>query len=171
MADATGAPTAAAAPPGAPPPASPSVAPQRAARVPGRRAAGVVGFVAGAAVVGLVWGIGSGSPAFAGMFSLSGTVTLPTGLTRASDECTGTGGYAGIAQHTAVAVYDDHGKLLATGTLGPGRSSKVARCDFPVEIADVPKGGAYYQVELDHRVRFNVPRERAEGGPFGVALQ
>ncbi|MFD4658245.1 hypothetical protein ACFWP2_21755 [Kitasatospora sp. NPDC058444] len=145
-------------------PAGPSV------RVPVWLVAGLVGFAAGAGAVGLTWGLSSSAdPAVPETFTLTGSMSLNTGSTKGA-ACAGRGGYSDIAMGASVTVYDEGGRVLATGTLGGGKPKSLDGCDFPVTVPNVPKGPQFYQVEVSHRGRISLPKADAEAGLLAVSL-
>ncbi|WP_244293884.1 hypothetical protein [Streptomyces sp. MJM8645] len=164
-----------------PAPAAAGKAAGPSVRVPVWFAAGLVGFVAGAGVVGLTWGLSSGgstgtastagSPG-TGTFALTGSMTLKSGASSGttSSGCAGLRGYDDIAMGTSVTVYDESGKVLATGALGSGSPKGLNGCMFPVAVQDVPKGPKFYQVEVSHRGKTTLQKEEAEAGLLAVQL-
>ncbi|MFJ3793485.1 hypothetical protein [Kitasatospora sp. NPDC090091] len=145
-------------------PAGPSV------RVPVWLVAGLVGFAAGAGAVGLTWGLSSSAdPAAPETFTLTGSMSLKSGATTGA-VCVGRGGYSDIAMGASVTVYDEGGRVLATGTLGAGKGKSLDGCDFPVTVPNVPKGPQFYQVEVSHRGKISLPKADAEAGLLAVSL-
>ncbi|MET9603575.1 hypothetical protein ABZZ17_00770 [Streptomyces sp. NPDC006512] len=161
-------------PPVPPVPASPPAVPGPAGAA--RRwvlpvGTGVLGFLAGAAFVwSLPWG-GGGSAAEK-TFTLTGKMALSDSdgfLSLSGGGCAGKGGYKDIRAGASVTVYDDAGKVVATGSLGAGAREGLT-CDFPVTVTGVPTGARFYQVEVSHRGKVTVPKEEAMAGGFGASL-
>ncbi|MBP2328462.1 hypothetical protein JOF56_008847 [Kibdelosporangium banguiense] len=88
--------------------------------------------------------------------------------------CWGSGGYRDIRDGTEVKVYDETGKLIATGKLGQGRAAQDGQlttltnsaCMFPIAVADIPTGSKFYQVEVSHRGKVTVDNEPEDGKLF-----
>ncbi|MFF2814850.1 hypothetical protein ACFVT9_04850 [Kitasatospora cineracea] len=151
--------------------------PARTLSVPVWLVAGLTGFAAGAAAVGLAWGLSSDSssaPAGASTntetFTLVGSMTLTSGAVDTKSGCAGSSGYSDIRTGAGVTVYDESGKVLAIGALGPGMTQGVDGCAFTVNVAKVPKGSKFYQVEISHRGKINLSSNDAEAGLFGATL-
>ncbi|WP_285737688.1 hypothetical protein [Kitasatospora phosalacinea] len=151
--------------------------PARTLSVPVWLVAGLTGFAAGAATVGLAWGLsssGSSAPAAAsantGTFTLVGSMTLTSGAVDTKTGCAGSGGYNDIRTGAGVTVYDESGKVLAIGALGPGVTQGVDGCAFTVNVTKVPRGPKFYQVEISHRGKINLSSSDAEAGLFGATL-
>ncbi|WP_209446370.1 hypothetical protein, partial [Streptomyces sp. MZ04] len=107
-------------------------------------------------------------------FTLTGTFTLGEAFPY-EGSCSGTDGYDDIDEGTSVTVYDETGKVLATGALGrgvPEDKDAVLEtiCTYPVKVAGVPRGSTFYQVEIAHRGKIQVPAKEAEKGGFGATL-
>jgi len=146
--------------------------PKRAVLVPVWAVGALGGFAAGAAVVGLLWALSTGgsSSGSGGTFDLTGSMTLTSSSVTVSSGCGGVSGYDDIRQGAAVTVYDESGKVLATGALGAGTPKGLHGCDFTVTVRDVPKGSKFYQVEVSHRGKINLSSSAAEAGLFGATL-
>lgn len=152
----------------------PSDPPARLRRWPHPLVTGIAGLVVGAGVVGLAWGLSSGSSAPAS-FTLRGSLTLtsPTPLDYDHKACTGSGGFDDIVKGAAVTVYDAEGKTVATGALGDGRyasEDSTAPCVFPVVVPGVPGGSKFYRVEVSHRGQLTVSAADAKAGKFASSL-
>ncbi|MFE1321040.1 hypothetical protein [Kitasatospora phosalacinea] len=140
--------------------------------------AGLTGFAVGAATVGLAWGLssdGSTTPAVDAVantetFTLIGSMTLTSGAVETKNGCAGSGGYGDIGTGADVTVYDESGKVLAVGALGPGRTQGLDGCTFMVNVTEVPTGPKFYQVEIGHRGKINLSSSDAEAGLFGATL-
>jgi hypothetical protein len=72
--------------------------------------------------------------------------------------CTGEGGYDDIRAGAAVIVKDESGKVLATGSLGSGKITDPATCEFSFSLADVPDA-KFYQIEVSHRGALTYSRD------------
>ncbi|MFF4318852.1 hypothetical protein [Streptomyces sp. NPDC001568] len=130
---------------------------------------GLLGFLAGAV---FVWSLPWGGDGSAQTFTLTGTMALSDSdgfLSLTDNGCAGKGGYKDIRTGTSVTVYDDAGKVVATGSLGDGTRTGLT-CAFPVSVADVPKGARFYQVEVSHRGKLTVAKDEAMAGTFGASL-
>lgn len=152
-------------------PESPSAVLSRG-RWPHPLVTGIAGLVVGAGIVGAVWGLSGGGSSTPTTFTLRGTMTLtgdnvPAGAT--SEDCTGYEGYADIARGASVTVYDQDGKVVASGALGTGKP-KSAACVFPVSVAGVPEGSRFFQVEVSHRGKLTVSAADARAGKFAASL-
>jgi len=74
-------------------------------------------------------------------------------------ECQGGSGYGDIATGSQVTVRDGAGKVVAVGQLAKGVARPVgkdgefsaANCSFALTVNGVPKGSAFYSVEVAHR--------------------
>ncbi|MEU9737202.1 hypothetical protein [Streptomyces sp. NPDC048002] len=148
-------------------------------------AAALIGLLVGAAIA---WAIsrdgGAAAPAPAittttteiespdsqGVFALTGTFELADGaVADGAGGCQGADGYADIFEGAAVTVYDAAGTVIATGSLGES-SLAGGKCSFEVNIADVPRGESFYQVEVSHRGTVQLTREEAEFGLLSATL-
>ncbi|MFE2110004.1 hypothetical protein ACFXAF_29650 [Kitasatospora sp. NPDC059463] len=157
-------------------PASPSV------RVPLWLVTGIGGLAVGAGSVGLAWGLSSSgtatgpsavataTPSKSEVFTLDGQMTLGSNARDTAAGCVGRGGYDDIARGASVTVFDEDGTVLATGSLGTGRSKGTTGCVFPIEVIGVPVGPKFYQVEVSHRGKVTLSRADAEAGLLGVSL-
>ncbi|MFE2723952.1 hypothetical protein [Kitasatospora sp. NPDC059327] len=146
-------------------------------RVPVWLVAGLLGFSLGAGATGLAWALSSGDSTTtaaptAETFTLTGSMLLANGASSgtAASGCAGLRGYDDIAKGTSVTVYDESGKVLATGALGSGSPKGVDGCMFPVAVHAVPKGPKFYQVEVGHRGKATLQKEEAEAGLLAVQL-
>lgn len=157
-------------PPAVPP--MPETPPSRTRRWPHPLVAALAGLVIGAGGVGAAWAVSSSGSSSPKTFTLRGTMTLtgdhvPSGDT--SEDCTGYEGYSDIAKGASVTVYDDAGKVVATGSLGTGKP-KSGVCVFPVNVADVPESSKFYRVEVSHRGQISVTAADAKAGKFAASL-
>lgn len=156
-------------------PAEPPTIPAPAApprRRPSPLAAGLLGLIVGAGIVGGAWAIiansGPGKPA---TFTLKGTFTLTEDAT--DDDtggCQGTGGYDDISEGASVTVYGANGSVIATGYLGDSKSPSYGTCEYAIAVQDVPKGERFYKVEVSHRGTVQMTAEQAETGEFAATL-
>jgi hypothetical protein len=130
----------------------------------------VAGVVLGAALVSAAW-IATTAESEPRTFDLTGTMTLVEGgTTYPSPGCHGSGGYSDIDTGTSVTVYDAGGTVVATGSLGQGRSSALGGCTFPISVRSVPEGSAFYQVEVSHRGKITYQAADAQAGGVSVSL-
>jgi len=70
-------------------------------------------------------------------------------------------------------VYDDAGKVLATGTLDEGRFASKgldSPCVFTFTVKDVPGGKKFYQVQVSHRGKVPVQADDAKAGRTSLSL-
>lgn len=87
-----------------------------------------------------------------------------------ADDCQGSRGYDDIRSGAPVTVYSDEGKVLATGQLvNPKRENEVV-CSYQINVADVPNGHDFYQVEVSHRGKTTVSNADAKSGAIGLSL-
>jgi hypothetical protein len=160
--------------PETPVPPTPEEPPVKTRRWPHPLVTGLAGLAVGAGVVGLVWGLSSGSSAPA-TFTLRGTMTLtsPTPLDSDHQACAGSGGFDDIVKGAAVTVYDDAGKVVGAGALGAGRyasEDSTAPCVFPVVVPGVPDGSRFYRVEVSHRGQVTVSSTEAKHSGLAASL-
>ena len=93
-------------------------------------------------------------------FTVAGRLHLTDGDTLLNG-CRGTGGYADIEAGAQVVVYDNAGKSLAAGELGPGAEDATG-CLYPFTVTGVPVGGGGpYSVEITHRGKIVFTRTQA----------
>jgi hypothetical protein len=130
------------------PPLPPPLPPTRPAGRP-RRAPWIVAALAAlVAVGGILFGTGvirfHHAPA---TFTMTGVIEISGGgdqITLADDgTCSGTGGFSDMTPGTAVTVADGTGKIVATGSLGPGSQPANGiglECDLPITVDAVPLG-------------------------------
>lgn len=84
--------------------------------------------------------------------SADGTLALvTTSLGSSADGCYGTGGYSDIHRGTQVVISDASGKTVALGALSGGGRGGATRCEFSFHVDGIPKGEAFYKVEVSHR--------------------
>ncbi|MCP3802584.1 hypothetical protein NLX83_25255 [Allokutzneria sp. A3M-2-11 16] len=141
---------------------------------------GVVGFVAGAMVVGAAWALFTSSAATSepeDTFTLRGTMALTaSGSTRLSGTtCAGTGGYSDIREGASVTVYDPQGSVIAIGHLGTSSTSTTTSsysepCTFKFEVAGVPGHHRFYQVEVSRRGKVTSEQNAAKSGSVALSL-
>lgn len=154
-------------PPPAEPPAIPAPAASRRLSPP---AAGLLGALVGASLVGGLWAITANSHSGPGTFTLTGSFTLTEGASDNGSGCEGSGGYDDISEGTSVTVYGANGDVIATGQLGDSESSSYGTCDFGVSVPDVPKGQKFYKVEVSHRGTIQLTAKEAENDGFAGSL-
>jgi hypothetical protein len=142
-------------------------------------ACGVAGALLGAGVVGGAWaasGSESADAAAASTFMLDGKLSLALGEATDQNYVTckaGAAGFSDIAAGTTVTVYDDSGKIVGSGILGPGvfaTPGTQSACVFPIAVAKVPTGPRFYQIEVSHRGRLTVSAADAQAGRFSATL-
>jgi hypothetical protein len=134
-------------------------------------AAGFLGLVVGAGIVGCAWAITANSgPGKPDTFTLTGEFTLLEDASETGSGCEGTGGYDDISEGTSVTVYGAGGDVIATGYLGDSESITYGTCKFELAVDDVPKGEKFYKVEVSHRGTLQLSAEEAENGEFAGSL-
>jgi len=158
----------------APPVDPPTMLAPAAKRTIAPLAAGAIGLVLGAGIVGGIWGItavsGPGKPA---TFTLNGEFVLTDEVLTVGDSCRGRAGsgYEDIAEGTSVTVYGAKGDVVATGNLGNSKISDTGlACTFKVAVEDVPKGETFYKVEVSHRGTVQLSAKEAENGELAASL-
>lgn len=163
-------------PPAEPPlPADPPAVP--AAETPKKRlspiAAGLLGVVVGAGLMGGIWAItANNGPDAPATFTLEGTFTLTErAVPSDGDGCTAAydSGYDDIAEGASVTVYGAAGDVIATGELGDSKYASYA-CIFDIAVPEVPKGEKFYKVEVSHRGTIQLSAEEAENGELAASL-
>ncbi|GAA2521512.1 hypothetical protein GCM10010423_12790 [Streptomyces levis] len=134
-------------------------------------AAGTIGLVIGAGIVGGAWVItATNGPDEPAAFTLTGKFSLTEDAVALDKTCHGTGGYDDIGTGTSVTVYGAKGDVVATGQLEGGKETGFGSCDFTVTVPDVPKGEKFYKVEVSHRGTLQLTAEEAENGEFAGSL-
>lgn len=151
----------------------PPVAPAQDNR--SHRSPAVIGFLAGASVVGVAWAIWALTPALIepDTFTLTGSFTLLDGTIDnvSGTGCMGEGGYDDIAEGTSVTVYDEAGTVLATGALSDSQLDTVSSdCVFTLQVSDVPDDRPMYQLEVSHRGKVAVDADSAKVGAVSLSL-
>ncbi|RIK07695.1 MAG: hypothetical protein DCC47_16455 [Acidobacteria bacterium] len=150
----------------------PSLHPAPAAEVDSSRRAFRRGFTVGVAaalaVGALVTGVVLVVRNIAGpdSFTVGGTMTLQDGFTPSSAtqfDCEGEGGCSDMSPAAAVTVSDQSGTLLAKDRLD-GSIDMGDSCIFTFAVADVPRGAAFYEVEISHRGGISFTESEAEDG-------
>lgn len=139
-------------------------------------AAGLAGFLLGAAAVGAAWwehGRRNGNP---DTFAMSASVGLPpkemATVRYRPTQCTGAKAQREIAPGTIALVYDRTDKYVGAGRLGEGlvvhnENGSVRECYFTFTVIDVPKGRGPYRLEVG-RQRSLMISEKAAGSPEGA---
>lgn len=139
----------------------------------GALAAGLLGLVAGAGIMGGIWAITANSgPDAPATFTLEGTFTLTDDVVPTDgDGCSASydSGYDDIAEGASVTVYGAGGDVVATGELGDSKYASYA-CIFDVAVPEVPKGEKFYKVEVSHRGTIQLSAEEAENGELSASL-
>lgn len=132
-----------------------------------------IATVAAVAAVWLLSGCGNDqakAPASSPEFTISGTITLSAAIstdtstvTQIGNPCTPDAGYEDIATGAQVTTRNGTGKVLALGTVGAARVSKLLanpndegapwpyRCTLPFTVTGVPGGEEFYSIEVSHR--------------------
>jgi len=95
--------------------------------------------------------------------TLSGDVTVKSGLGKPTEPCEGT---SDIHLDAPVVVRDSAGKTVALGGLqagayvseGEGMTNSV-HCTFSFRVTDVPSGDGFYSIEVANRGKVNVGKE------------
>ncbi|SDM80444.1 hypothetical protein [Allokutzneria albata] len=139
---------------------------------------GIVGFAAGALLVGTVWAVSANATMAKAeeTFTLRGTMTLTaSGSTRLSGtSCAGTGGYSDIREGASVTVYDPQGAVIAIGQLDSSYSSATSTytqpCTFSFAVSNVPGQHRFYQVEVSRRGKVTSERDAAKSGSVSLSL-
>lgn len=100
-------------------------------------------------------------------FEILGAITLEDSITTYGlpdgFECAGKGGYKDIGPGAAVTVTDESGTLLAKGAVLTS-SGSASRCWLDFTVASVPRGSAFYKVEVSHRGELTYTESEAESG-------
>ncbi|OZF49695.1 hypothetical protein [Rhodococcus sp. 14-2470-1a] len=100
-------------------------------------------------------------------FEVLGAITLEDSITTYGlpdgFECAGKGGYKDIGPGAAVTVTDEAGTLLAKGAIATS-SGGSSGCWLDFTVADVPRGKAFYKVEVSHRGELTYTESEAESG-------
>lgn len=114
------------------------------------------------------------------VFSMTGTLTVPGGSMTArsmgrsaqdGDPCKPDDGYIDLAAGAPISVYAADGKLVATGTVGPGKYESFRRCKLALNVASVPGGPTdLYQVEVSNRGRTSVSGADAAAGKIALSV-
>lgn len=170
-------PTAATPPPSIPDapaiPPAPS-APPKQPRKPRTWLAATAGAIAGAAIVGSIWAITANSePDKPATFTLTGSFTLTDEVDSTTDGgCEGSydSGYDDIEEGADVTVYNAAGAVVGKGELGNSEEIAPGTCTFDISIADVPKGEAFYKVEVSHRGTVELTAKEAENGELAATF-
>lgn len=100
-------------------------------------------------------------------FEVLGAITLEDSITTYGlpdgFECAGKGGYKDIGPGAAVTVTDETGTLLAKGAIATSAGGSNG-CWLDFTVADVPRGKAFYKVEVSHRGELTYTESEAESG-------
>ena len=99
--------------------------------------------------------------------TVSGIVMLTdydgfTGHTSGS-ACYGDGGYDDLGLGTSVTVFDSTSSIIGGGSISNSNFNGTA-CVLSFEIAKIPSGRGFYQVEISHRGKISADEKDAEGG-------
>jgi hypothetical protein len=93
--------------------------------------------------------------------------------------CHGYEGYADIDAGTQVTVRDNAGTILATGSLGPGRSEsagppqqgiQIYWCRFPIDPIPGITKSPVYTVEVSHRGQVNFSYEKLQANGWKAEM-
>ncbi len=172
-----------------PPPERPPVAPARSGWGQTITVA-LTGFAAGAAIVGAVWWATSTrdggeemktaqasagpsmTPVGSTPFDLTGTFVLSDGVVSdGTTGCKGSRGFDDIGMGTSVTVYDAAGAVIGSSALYISTHDKAAgTCTYQVAVEAVPGGHDFYQVEISHRGKIQLPAAEARAGSFAGSL-
>lgn len=122
------------------------IAPRKSQRRLILGAAIVIGVVAVALVTDVL-----GSGALTMRHTLAGSIELrdsdpdasPAWIEGTTSDCAGADRYIGLRGGAAVTVSDGGGRLLATGSLGPGTGGAPRACRFDFSLVDVPDASIY----------------------------
>jgi hypothetical protein len=100
-------------------------------------------------------------------FEILGAITLEDSITTSGlpdgFECAGKGGYKDIGPGAAVTVTDEQGTLLAKGAIATSSGGSNG-CWLDFTVSDVPRGSAFYKVEVSHRGELTYTESEAESG-------
>ncbi|MCE0765820.1 hypothetical protein LWC35_23350 [Pseudonocardia kujensis] len=104
-------------------------------------------------------------------FALRGAVSIDINgrsVIGGPEMCSGFFGYGDITEGAAVTVYDSSGKIIATGKLQKGTAPDRQVCRLPFEVANVPGGEDFYQIEVAQRGRATFSAEEAKSGNINM---
>ena len=153
------------------PPAAPAAEPAKKRLSP--IAAGLLGLAVGASVVGGIWAITANSePDKPPTFTMEGSFALTEKASSDGDGgCAGSydSGYDDISEGASVTVYGASGDVIATGHLGDSELAGNGYI-FDISVPDVPKGEAFYKVEVSHRGTVQLSAKEAENGDLFASL-
>ncbi|WP_072805152.1 hypothetical protein [Rhodococcoides yunnanense] len=100
-------------------------------------------------------------------FEVLGAITLEDSITTYGlpdgFECAGKGGYKDIGPGTAVTVADETGTLLAKGVIATSYGGSNG-CWLDFTVSGVPRGKAFYKVEVSHRGELTYTESEAQSG-------
>jgi hypothetical protein len=84
--------------------------------------------------------------------------------------CEGSGGYGDIDSGSNVTLKDGQGKILASGSLGPG-SPGAGQCMFSFTLNDVPEV-PFYSIEIGRRgaITDSLEELRSNGWKFELSI-
>lgn len=109
-------------------------------------------------------------PTMSKTFNLAGELRLDSaGAAITGSACVGEGGYFDIRPGAQVVVYDSSGAVLGASALQAGFHEPGA-CVFRFSVADVPRGGGVYQVEVSSRGKVVVREDAASMGLTSLTL-
>ncbi|WNO76001.1 MULTISPECIES: hypothetical protein [unclassified Streptomyces] len=173
-----------------PPPSQPPTAPAARSRWSHTLTVALIGFSAGAGIVGAAWwatsatsdsketttvsAAASATTAAVGSepFDLTGTFVLTDGvISDGATSCKGSGGYDDIGMGTSVTVYDAAGAVIGSSGLFISTHDKTAgTCTYQIAVEAVPGGHDFYQVEISHRGKIQLSAADARAGSFAGSL-
>lgn len=103
--------------------------------------------------------------------NVRGAVKLRVGqYFAAGNSCAGDGGYRDLAPGAQVTVTDETGKILAVGRITTGAGSATSGCTLLFEVDNVPRGAAFYGVEVSHRGRIQKTEAAILAGPLEFTI-
>lgn len=151
--------------------AAPSVATAPSAASSSRRGWVILGSVIFVAIVAAAAFISlGGSGALLPKHEISGTFTLTDTGNLFVNSCSGSGGYSDIRLGTNVVLKDGDGKLLSTGSLGPGVGTG-SQCLFEYSLLGVPEV-PFYTIEVGKRgsLSYSLADMKSAGWTIGLTL-
>ncbi len=116
----------------------------------------VAALAAAAGIAGVVFALaqsGKISNPFSDAYTVTGTVILSNGeFINTGGACYGMGDFQDIRPGAKVVVTDAAQRTVATGAIETAQET-VAECHLTFRVEDVPRGDAFYGVEVTHRGR------------------
>lgn len=124
-----------------------------------------------AVIVAVLAGTGVGVPVLllrGGSHPVTGTFALVDLDGFFTGPCFGSGGYSDIGPGTQVVVKDRSGKIMATGSLGPGKARGGSICQFKFAM-EVPSSD-FYSFEVGRRGSITYTPEELEAAGWHVGF-